>query len=484
VIDRSRLEIRLGDYAVAPAAALEDGSILPRVQEYRRLAGSRMAALDRRDIRSRLASGEFHVSLKVDGEFTALLFSGGRALTVNPGGTVRTGLPFLSEAAAMLSKAGIQRALVAGELHVRRPDGKRPRIHDVIHATGRPSSAADLENLRFAVFDLIEIDGKPPSAGFGETWKTIRKIFDGGDRVRPVDAASAKTADEIERLFERWVEKEGGEGLVVRSDSAGIFKVKPRQSIDGCVVGFTEGVDDRRGMLHDMLVALMRDDGSFHLFARVGGGFSDDERRGFLSDLKDMAVSSDYAEVNPDHVAYQMVRPEWVVEVSCLDLVSQTTRGGTIDRMVLNWNAPQAKYEPIRRLPLSSALSPNFVRRREDKTVRPEDLRLSQISERVDIPLVDRSAREMVLPKSDLMRREVYTKVLKGQTMVRKLVLWKTNKERDPQYPAYVVHFTDFSPNRKTPLEREVRVSSSREQIEALWKTLAEENIVKGWIKA
>jgi hypothetical protein len=40
---------------------------------------------------------------------------------------------------------------------------------------------------------------------------------------------------------------------------------------------------------------------------------------------------------------------------------------------------------------------------------------------------------------------------------------------------------TDFSPGRKTPLEREIRVSNSREQIEALWKELAEEYIVKGW---
>ena len=34
--------------------------------------------------------------------------------------------------------------------------------------------------------------------------------------------------------------------------------------------------------------------------------------------------------------------------------------------------------------------------------------------------------------------------------MVRKFVLWKTNKEQSEDYPAFVVHFTDFSPNRKT----------------------------------
>jgi ATP-dependent DNA ligase len=385
----------------------------------------------------------------------------------------------MAEAADRLGKAGLKKALVAGELYVARPDGKRPRIHDVVQVARKPSSEADLASLRFAVFDLIE-----PAGPFAETWKTIRKVFEGGERVHPVEAAVGKGPEDVERHFAEWVEKDGAEGVVVRSEQAGSFKVKPRRSVDAAVIGFTEGVDDRQGMLHDMLVALMRQDGSFHVFGRVGGGFSDDDRRSFLSDLKDMAADSDYAEVNPDHVAYQMVRPEWVVEVSCLDLVSQTTRGGTIDRMVLNWDSGGSKYQALRRLPLTSALSPNFVRKREDKTLRPADLRLQQVSEVVEVPLVDRDVRQLTLPRSEVLQREVYTKVLKGQTMVRKLVLWKTNKEAEGKFPAYVVALTDFSPNRKTPLEREIRISNSRDQIGQLWKGLAEEYIVKGWVKA
>jgi hypothetical protein len=68
--------------------------------------------------------------------------------------------------------------------------------------------------------------------------------------------------------------------------------------------------------------------------------------------------------------------------------------------------------------------------------------------------------------------------------MIRKLVMWQTNKERETEdYPAFVTHFTDYSPNRKTPLEREIRVSSSREQMDDLWKELVDENITKGWVQ-
>ena len=269
---------------------------------------------------------------------------------------------------------------------------------------------------------------------------------------------------------------------MVRSDSAGIFKVKPRHTLDAAVIGFTESTDDRTGMMHDLLLAIVRNDGAMHVLCRVGGGFTDDQRREMLSDLKDMVVTSEYAEVNSDHVAYQMVRPEWVVEISCLDMISQTTRGAPVNRMALNWNEAESRYEVIRRLPLVSVISPQFIRIRDDKTVNPQDVRIGQISTVVDVPMSDRDATQMTLPKSEVLRREVYTKQLKGETMVRKFMLWKTNKQNESdEFPAFVLHYTDFSPNRKVPLAREVRVSNSKAQIEAFWVAFKEQYIKKGW---
>jgi ATP-dependent DNA ligase len=483
-INKARLETKLGDYAIASATALADTTPHQRAQEYRRHAGARMVALDKDDIRTKLPESEYHVSRKIDGEFTVLIFDGKQAATINPGGTVRMGLPFINEAAEVLGKAGVKAALVAGELYVARPDGKRPRVHDVSRVARQPETKEELKSLRFAVFDLMELDGKPAPSSFAENWKRIVKTFEKGELARPVDAVFVKKVDEIEKKFEEWVEKDGEEGLVARSETAGTFKIKPRHTIDAAVVGFTEGTEDRKGMLHDLLLALMREDGTFHLFCRVGGGFTEDNRRSMFSDLKDRVVESEYAEVNPEHVAYEMVAPEWVVEISCLDLISQTTRGGSIDRMVLDWDKKQKKYGAIRRLPLVSVISPQFVRRREDKVITPSDLRMKQIADLVEVKMLDRCARQLALPKSELIKREVFTKVLKGQTMVRKLVMWKTNKEGEgSSYPAYVVHFTDFSPNRKTNLERDIRISNSREQIEALYAGLLAENVVKGWAK-
>jgi hypothetical protein len=46
LVDKARVEIKLGNYGVAPATALSDAGLLMRVQEYRRLASSRMVPLD------------------------------------------------------------------------------------------------------------------------------------------------------------------------------------------------------------------------------------------------------------------------------------------------------------------------------------------------------------------------------------------------------------------------------------------------------
>jgi hypothetical protein len=339
-----------------------------------------------------------------------------------------------------------------------------------------------LANIHFAVFDIISRDGRPVEGPFETTWQTIAQWFDGGTGIRPVETVFVNDVRAIDEQFAKWVEQEGSEGLVVRSDTAGWFKIKPLHTLDAVVVGFTEGTDERQGLLHDMLLAVMRDDGSLHVLCRVGGGLREDDRRAMLSDLKDMVVPSDYAEVNSDHVAYLMVKPKWVIEISCLDMIAQTTRGGPVNRMVLNWDAGASRYQAVRRLPLCSVISPQFLRRREDKRAQPLDTRISQIAEVVEVPLADADARQMTLAKSQLLKREVYTKLLKGATMVRKFLMWKTNKENDNEdFPAYVVHMTDYSPNRKTPLQREVRVSSSLQQIESLWHALKDENVKKGW---
>ena len=93
------------------------------------------------------------------------------------------------------------------------------------------------------------------------------------------------------------------------------------------------------------------------------------------------------------------------------------------------------------------------------------------------------TAADLALPASEILKREVRVKELKGKKMVRKLMMWKTNKEsaQRGEFPAYVLHLTDFSPGRKDPLQREIRVSDSLEQIQTFYADMEKEYFVGGW---
>jgi hypothetical protein len=481
LINRGRMEIKLGEYAVGAATVLADPTLVARIQDYRRHVATRMVPLEPEQILKRCPAADYLVSRKVDGEFNALVYADGMALLANPGGTVRIGLPLIKEAADRLKTAGVQRAMIAGELYYADAAGKRPRVHDVSRVARQPASQAELDGLRFAAFDIVELDGKPNADPYAKVLGRLNDLFCKGKHCGVVETVPVKDGPAIADLHQKWVAA-GAEGAVVRSDTVGMFKVKTRHTLDAVVIGFTEGTDDRAGMVHDLLLAVMRADGNLHVLGRVGGGFSTQDRRDFLSDLKDRVVESDYVEVN-DQIAYRMVRPELVIEVSVLEMIPQTTRGVPIKTMVVHWNRERRRYEVVRRLPLVSLTSPQFVRRREDKTVNPADIRIQQVSDLVEVPFVDRDTRQLERPRSTILKREVRTKEMKGAVMVRKLVMWQTNKEADgDDYPAYVIHYTDYSPNRKTPLEREIRVSSSPDQIKDLWEELATEGFTKGWV--
>jgi hypothetical protein len=77
------------------------------------------------------------------------------------------------------------------------------------------------------------------------------------------------------------------------------------------------------------------------------------------------------------------------------------------------------------------------------------------------------------------MRREVYTKEVKGALAVRKLVVGRRPATAGA-FP-YVIFWTDFSAGRKTPLEVTTLFAHSETRAEALVKKLIEENVTKGF---
>ena len=291
----------------------------------------------------------------------------------------------------------------------------------------------------------------------------------------------ADSLDEVTDVFDKWVLGEGSEGIVVRQERGGWFKIKSRHNLDVAIIGFSEGTEGRKEMLHDLLVAVMRDDGTFHELGRVGGGFTEDVRKEMVRDLHKRKAPSDYVAVNNDYVAYEMIKPGPVIEISCLDLIPERSKGGPVNRMVLEWDGK--RYSALERMPIVSVISPQFIRIRDDKEAVVEDVNIRQIADLVTIPDVAKPAQEIKQKPSELIKRSVYTKTMKGNTMVRKLLLWKTNKEEDELYPAYIVYLTDFSPNRENVLERDIKIAHTLDVAKKHFDNMAKAKFVGGWVK-
>jgi len=62
------------------------------------------------------------------------------------------------------------------------------------------------------------------------------------------------------------------------------------------------------------------------------------------------------------------------------------------------------------------------------------------------------------------------------------LVVWQTNKDKiDPTFPAYVTHFTDYSPGRRDPLKREVRLAPEKAEAVRIGDEMIAKQIKGGW---
>jgi ATP-dependent DNA ligase len=479
--DKKRLTKKEGNYSIGEAIHLADPTLHAKAQDYKRVLSGKMRAVAASDV-ARIQAGRGYIATrKYDGEFALVFFDGERLLSVNPGGTVRIGLPCFEEAEKLLKKAKVSSCILGCEIYMQAESHKGLRIHQVVSVLRNPKSEADMKRLGLAVFDVVEHDGKKMES-LAAMFKLLDKWFGSGKLVHPVEHVPTRKTDDILELLTDWVIDKGSEGLVLQHDAANWYKIKLRHNLDAAIIGYSEGSDERKGLLHDLLVAVMRDDGTFHELTRVGGGFSDEERKTIAADMKKRIVPSDYVAVNNDYVAYEMIKPGPVIEISCLDLITESSRGGPVNRMVLKWDGK--RYSAMSRMPLVSVISPQFVRIRDDKEATVEDVNIRQLTEIVPVVAAEKPVEDPKGEPSTLLERVVFTKTMKGNLMVRKLLLWKTNKDDRPEFPAYVVYLTDFSPNRANPLEREIRVAQTEPAARKHYKKLSEENFIGGWEKA
>jgi uncharacterized protein YegL len=441
-------------------------------REYKKSLSRNFISLSPHKIDEYLGNSSFFVTRKYDGELALLFFENEKLYAVNSGGAPLPDLPCRKEAAACLHRAGIRQGAFGAELYVDESQG-RTRVFDAIAALAEPRHHG---SLCFAFFDILSLNGADWRRPFEETHATLSKIF-GAHSCAPVRGEKASSKEKVKELFDCWVTQEGGEGLVVRTGDRAAVKIKPRISVDAAVIGFSES--DERGAVRTLLYALRKEDGSCQVIGRTGNGLSGEQKRELFTRLMPLKILSNYIEVDSNHAVFHIINPELVIELSANDVLCENS-SGMIKNPLLKMKDGALKHcATVHGYSLVSAV---IERLREDKKPDITVVRISQLEERVFNPLAKKEHIPESHAPSQILVRDVYRKESKSP-MVMKFLVWKTNKEHEGNYPAYVFSYTNFSVSRADPLSLEVRVSNSEAQVMGFYRDYAAKNVKTGWTR-
>jgi len=447
---------------------LQDVELIDRLTAYkRRVAGNYRAVLPE-DLNT-LPNDGLLVSTKIDGELWFLISYSGSIFFANPQGrTISGGLPILKPVAKLP-----EGTIIAGELHVKTDKG-RCRVGDLAALMGH-GIKADQSKLCFGAFDLVKSQDAETQAVYVERLGALQKLLQPGENLFVVNSQEISRKQLSER-FDSEVETGKSEGLIARLNTGLIYKLKPAITIDAAVIAFTPNAD----MARSLLLGLMMPDGKMQIFGGCGNLGADENRKALLKSLTPLDTQSTIRYASDTGSLYTFVKPEIVVEIKVTDLQAEHSDGSVSKAMKLDFVNNQWKNLGMAMCP--RPIHPVLVGVREDKSVNQTDIRYEQIAGFAATETIKTTGQD--LPESTIIRREVWTKEAKGVTAVRKLVVWKTNKhEVDNSFPNYVVHWTDYSPGRTSPLDREVKLTPDEKSANQLADLLIEENIKKGWEK-
>lgn len=454
-------------------ADLCDSGLIDLMLAYRRRIAGNYRSLRPHEIGA-LPSVRMHVSKKIDGELWFLVSLQGQVFLSNSKGKVIAGdIPVLKGAFGLPDGT-----VIAGELHAI-VEGRRARVGDLAAAmAGGPD--ADVKSILFSGFDLVR-DGKAntDTLNYDGRYARLSELIGHGTNAEVVSSEIINTTEQLRGMFEKWVVTGKSEGLIVRMDSGLIYKLKPEITIDAVIIAYTTKAD-KPNLVRSVLLALMHDDRTYHILGGCGNLGSDEDRKALLSKLSHVKEDAQIRYASDSGSLYTFVSPDIVVSVKLTDLQVDRSDGTISTSMLLARS--DAGWTRIGMLACPRPIHPTLERLRPDKAAVAVDVGFSQVADCLSAPLKAKETRT-VLPVSKLLRRQVWTREAKGQTAVRKLLVWKTNKDaEDSNFPAYVVHWTDYSSLRASPLDREVRLAKTEEEATKIADSMLEENIKKGWV--
>ena len=452
--------------SVSQAGSVLEQDVLAAITQYRTLVAQRYTPCPPTEVQRLLSTAPYLSSRKLDGELWFLDITGSTPRLIASNGRVASGSKILDEAKA-IPKGNI----IAGELYVKNEG--RERVGDVAKAFGSGE-----DKLSFAAFDLVQSDDDSwQEMTYADRLKRITEATKGLSTIHVVETKEFATDAEVVKFFNETVSAGGGEGIVVRCHDGRILKIKQTITLDLAVLAFTtENGRDGGEQVRSVLLGLALPDEGYVPVGATGNFDSGCSKADLLKILTPHEVESNYRQAASSGQLYRFVKPQVILESSVMDVQTTDSENRRIKQPKLTFD--NGVWNPGLKVAAASVLNAIVIRERTDKPDFAAGVRWDQIAEYAEAP----SESGTVLPAAEVVRRQVWKKGTADKTDVRKLVVFKTNKELlDPLYPAYVVHWTDFSSTRKSPLAREVKTAPDLKAATEIAEAMIAENVKKGW---
>ena len=465
---------------VAMSGGIADVVLMSVATAFRSAVTRRFRMLPARHIAQTLAGATSVIpSVKYDGEGTFVYFDADRDLCVAfnaPSGKARIDLACTEHARHLLGARGHRRALFCAELYLKSGAG-RSRVSDVIHTTSN-GTAEERGRLALAFYDVVMLDGRDLRGyqqAYASTWELLGDLF-GTDEA----GACHRVAGEVlpASAVPAWfgaVTGRGLEGIVVRlTDGETTYKIKPALTVDTVAIGYVEGPFEGRYGVLSILCALTGPDGrTLQGLCRVGSGLTDEQRESLLETLSARKIDAPLHMADGEGRPITFVRPGLVIEVEGEALREEALDGTPVVNQRFVWDGEALRFAGVSPSPRLTHATFGCVR--EDKTWDDGGTRMSQV---MSEPAVARTMQPRPQDGGDpsIILREVSVK----KDAVRKITVVHRD---DPRFARYAIHWTDFSPGRKDPLQRETRIAETAERLAEIVDAYRVEASKRGWAR-
>jgi ATP-dependent DNA ligase len=326
------------------------------------------------------------VSLKIDGDSSLAHFDGKQTVIWNKRGRWRRHFHITDQITASLKKKGVKSAKIAGELYAVGEDGETLPLNKINSIIVAPKTIDRQKQIRFAGFDIVELDGEDLSeAPYEDRVSKVDGLLKGGEIMTVPFFHSKGGMKEVQKAWDEGMKQPNFEGLVLRFEGmAKSHKIKMKGTADLAVIGFFQGKSPGRleNSVAGAMLAWMLPNGDFVYAGKSVIGKSDKEKEKMVSDLLKAKVEAPLFNIGGRTVdssrthndrgkgTFTMVKP-WRVSEH--------------DYRSINWSKKpvfrfsKGKVEIVGEMNAPTMHTPTFKRWRDDKSINAHDLRMEQV---------------------------------------------------------------------------------------------------------